>query len=94
MFMLMTLYMFWRAPTVEGVLDGSMDPTGVMLKPRVVEVRPTSARYGRCTRGMFDLGSPCDCHCSCNVMLVTMAALTFTAVFVFFAGRVVRLVSA
>ena len=39
MFLLMTLYMFWKAPTVEGVLDGSMDPTGVVLKPRVVEVR-------------------------------------------------------
>lgn len=35
----MTLIMFWKAPTVEGVLDGSMDPTGVVLKPRVVEVR-------------------------------------------------------
>lgn len=34
----MTLYMFWKAPTVEGVLDGSMDPTGAVLKPRVVEV--------------------------------------------------------
>lgn len=31
--------MVWKAPTVEGVLDGSMDPTGVVLKPRVVEVR-------------------------------------------------------
>lgn len=38
MFLLMTLYMFCKAPTVEGVLDGSMDPTGVVLKPRVVEV--------------------------------------------------------
>lgn len=38
LFLLMTLYMFWKAPTVEGVLDGSMDPTGVVLKPRVVEV--------------------------------------------------------
>lgn len=38
LFLVMTLYMFWKAPTVEGVLDGSMDPTGVVLKPRVVEV--------------------------------------------------------
>ncbi|CAM9132295.1 unnamed protein product [Ectocarpus fasciculatus] len=38
LFLLMTLYMVWKAPTVEGVLDGSMDPTGVVLKPRVVEV--------------------------------------------------------
>lgn len=38
-FLLMTFYMLWKAPTVEGVLDGSMDPTGAMLKPRVVEVR-------------------------------------------------------
>ena len=34
----MTLYMFWKAPTVEGVLDGSMDTKGVQLAPRVVEV--------------------------------------------------------
>lgn len=39
LFMVMTLYMFWKAPIVEGVLDGSMDTAGVMLKPRVVEVR-------------------------------------------------------
>lgn len=38
LFIVMTLYMFWKAPTVEGVLDGSMDTAGVMLKPRVVEV--------------------------------------------------------
>ncbi|CAM9788338.1 unnamed protein product [Sphacelaria rigidula] len=38
LFLLMTLYMLCKAPTVEGVLDGSMDTAGVMLKPRTVEV--------------------------------------------------------
>lgn len=37
-FLAMTLYMLWKAPTVEGVLDGSMDTKGVQLAPRVVEV--------------------------------------------------------
>lgn len=37
-FALSTLYMVWKAPLVEGVLDGSMDKEGVVLKPRVVEV--------------------------------------------------------
>lgn len=48
--------MFWKAPTVEGVLDGSMDPTGVVLKPRVVEVR----LFYSFTFMMIHYVSPCN----------------------------------
>lgn len=48
-FSLSTLYMTWRAPLVEGVLDGSMDKEGVVLKPRVVEVRPCFEQAQTCS---------------------------------------------
>lgn len=44
LYLFSTLYMMWKVAIVEGVLDGSMDKEGVVLKPRVVEVRFCSER--------------------------------------------------